>query len=64
MIRRSFGYLTAESVESATLSLERIDDVHGGDGLSLGVLGVGDRIADHVLEEHLQDTASLLVDEA
>ena len=34
------------------------------DGLAAGVLGVGDRVADHVLEEHLEDTAGLLVDEA
>jgi hypothetical protein len=30
----------------------------------LGVLGVGDGVADDVLEEDLEDTASLLVDEA
>jgi len=56
--------LTSESVQSAALSLESIDDVHGGDGLPLGVLGVGDGITDDVLEEHLQDTAGLLVDES
>ena len=52
--------LTAEAVEGAALALERVDDIHGGDGLPAGVLGVGDRIADHVLEEHLEDTAGLL----
>ena len=56
--------LAAEAVEGAALALERVDDVHRGDGLATGVLGVGDRIADHVLEEHLEDTAGLLVDEA
>ena len=55
--------LTAESVQGATLTLQSVDDVHGRDRLALGVLGVGDRIADHVLEEHFQDTASLLVDQ-
>ena len=55
--------LTAEAVEGTALTLERVDDVHGGDGLSLGVLGVRDGISDHVLQEHLEHTAGLLVDE-
>jgi len=59
-----FGRLTTESVEGSALSLERIDDVHGGDGLPLGVLGVGDGITDDVFQEHLQDTTGLFVDEA
>ncbi|KAF4523130.1 hypothetical protein B566_EDAN003145 [Ephemera danica] len=50
--------------QGATLALQSVDDVHGGDGLALGVLGIGDGVADHVLEEHLEDTAGLLVDEA
>ncbi|XP_052588167.1 uncharacterized protein LOC128106642 [Peromyscus californicus insignis] len=48
----------------APLALERVDHVHGGDGLALGVLGVGDGVPDHVLQEHLQHPAGLLVDEA
>ena len=56
--------LTAETVESATLALEGVDDVHGCDGLSSGVLCVGHRVADDVLEEDLEDAAGLLVDEA
>ena len=56
--------LTAEAVQSAALTLQSIDHIHGGDGLSLGVLGVGDGITDHVLQENLQHTTSLLVDEA
>jgi hypothetical protein len=31
--------------------------------LPFGVLGVGDGVTDDVLEENLEDTASLLVDE-
>ena len=46
------------------MPLEGIDDIHGGDGLPLGVLGVGDGIPDHVLKEHLEDATGLLVDEA
>ena len=55
--------LAAEAVESASLTLERIDDVHGGDSLALGMLGVGDCVADHVLQEDLEHAARLLVDE-
>uniref|UniRef100_A0A9J7YVI1 Histone H4 n=1 Tax=Cyprinus carpio carpio TaxID=630221 RepID=A0A9J7YVI1_CYPCA len=47
----------------ASLSFERVHNVHSGDGLSLGVLGVGDGVADHVLQEHLQHPAGLLVDQ-
>ena len=56
--------LTAESVKSTALALKSVDDVHGGHGLPLGVLGVGDGITDDVLEEHLQDTTGLLVDKS
>jgi len=56
--------LTAESVEGTSLSLQGVDDIHGGHGLPLGVLGVGDGITDDVLQEHLQDTTGLLVDQA
>ena len=45
------------------MSLESVDDVEGGDGLSLGMLGVGDGVADHVLEEASEDVSGLLVDE-
>ena len=45
------------------MSLQGVDNVHGSDGLPLGVLGVGHGITDDVLEEHLQDSAGLLVDE-
>ena len=39
-------YLSTETVESASRPLEGVDDVEGCDGLSLGVLGVSDRITD------------------
>jgi hypothetical protein len=61
--RRKKNDLTAETIEGASLPLEGVDDIHGRDGLPLGVLGVGDGVTDDVLEEHLQDTASFLVDE-
>jgi len=58
------SYLTSESVEGASLPLQGVHDVHGGDSLPLGVLGVGHGIADHVLEENLENATCLLVDEA
>jgi len=58
------GYLSAEAVQGAALSLEGVHDVKSGHGLAASVLSVGHGIADHVLEEHLQDAAGLLVDEA
>lgn len=55
--------LAAEAVQSAALSLERIDDVHGCDGLALRMFAVGDGVTDDILEENLQDSAGFLVDE-
>ena len=56
--------LSAETVEGAALALEGVDDVERSDSLALGVLGVSDRVADDVLEEDLEDTTGLLVDQA
>ena len=56
--------LTSESVQGASLPLEGIDNIHGGDGLPLGVFGVGDGIPDDVLKENLEDSTGLLVDES
>ena len=55
--------LSAKAVEGLPLPLEGVHDVHGGDGLTTSVLGVGDGITDDILEEDLEDTAGLLVDE-
>lgn len=54
--------LATEAVEGSALALQSIDDVEGGDGLALGVLSVGDCIADNALEEGLEDTTGLFVD--
>jgi len=54
--------LTTETVKGAALPLEGVDNVEGCDGLALGVLSVGDGIADDTLEEGLEDTAGLFVD--
>ena len=46
------------------MSLEGIDDVHGGDRLPLGVLRVGDSVSDDVFKEDLEDSTGLFVDKA
>src|SRR5262249_30271359 len=46
------------------LSFKSIDNVHGRDCLASGVLSVGDSIADHMLQEDLEHTTSLIVDGA
>jgi len=56
--------LAAKAVQGATLTFQGVDDVHGGDCLSLGVLAVGDGIADDILEEDLQHATRLFVDQA
>ena len=58
------SYLSTEAVQGTSLALEGVDHIEGGHGLAAGVLGVGDGVTDHVLKEHLEDTAGLLVDEA
>ena len=60
----TYSDLTTESVEGAALTFESIDHVHGGHGLSLGVLGVGNSIPDDILEEYLQNTTGFFIDEA
>ena len=44
--------LTTKSVQGSSLSFQGIDNVHGGDSLPLGVLGVGDSITDDILKEN------------
>lgn len=60
--KRLLTRLTAEAVQGLALSLQRVDDIHGGDRLSSGVFGVRNRITDNVFQEHLQDTSGFFVD--
>ena len=55
--------LTSETIQSSALSLESVDDVEGGDGLSASVLGVGHRVTNDVLEKDLQDASGFFIDE-
>ena len=46
------------------MAFQGVDDIECGDGLSLGMLGVGDGITDDVFQENLEDTSGLFVDQA
>lgn len=46
------------------MTLQTVNHIQGGDGLALGVLGVGDRVPNDILQEHLQDTAGLFVNQS
>ena len=63
-VLRSVGRLTSEAVQGAALALQRVYDVHCGNGLTASVLSVGDSITDNVLEEYLEHAAGLLVYES
>lgn len=56
--------LITKAVQSAALSLERVDHVQSSDRLAAGMLRVGHGVTDDVLKEHLEHTAGLPVDEA
>lgn len=62
MISRKHSSAT-EAVEGAALAFQRVDYIHGCDSFALGMLGVGDGVADHIFQEHLQHPAGLLIDE-
>lgn len=54
--------LSTETVQSAALTLEGVDNIEGGDGLSLGVFSVGDGVTNDTFEEGLENTTGLFVD--
>lgn len=60
--KQTIPRLTTETIQSTALALKRIDDIQRRNGLTLGVLGVGDGVPDDGLEEGLEDTAGLFVD--
>ena len=52
-----------KAVDGSALALQSIDDIHGSDGLSPGVLGVGDGVSDDALKEALKHLPAVIVDE-
>jgi hypothetical protein len=57
-------FLASEAVQSAALSLQCINDIHGGDGLPFRVFTVGDSVSDDIFKEDLQDSPGFLINEA
>ena len=49
-------YFTSETVKGLSLTLERIDDIHGYNILTAGMLSVGNTVTDEVLKEDLKDS--------
>ena len=46
--------LSAKAVQGSALPLQSIDHIHSGHSLPLGMLGVGDSISNHILQENLK----------
>ena len=55
--------LTTESVQSTSLSLQGVDNIKSSDGLASSMLGIGDGVLDNRLQERLEDSSGLLIDE-
>merc|ERR1719230_1800766 len=55
--------LSSKAVQGPALPLQGVHHVHGSHSLPLGMLSVGDSITDDILQENLQNTSGLLVDE-
>ena len=55
--------LTTETVKSSALAFQSVDDVHSGNRLPPCVLRVGHSISDNILQEYLENTTGLLVDQ-
>ena len=57
------GNLTSKAVQSTSLSLQSIDDVHSGDSFPLGMLSVGDSVTNNIFQENLEHTSGLFINE-
>merc|ERR1719249_616661 len=55
--------LSSKAIEGPTLPLQCVYHVHGSHSLPLGMLCVGHSISDDILQENLENTPGLLVDE-
>jgi len=51
-----------ESVQKLALPLEGVDDIHGGHGLPVAVLRVGDRITNEISEVHPENCTRFVID--
>ena len=53
--------LSSASAQRASLPLEGIDNIHGSDGLPLGVLGIGGGIPDQVLKDKIRSEYTMRI---
>ena len=53
----------SETIEGSALAFESIDNVECCDRLSLGMLSIGDRVSDDVLQEGFEDDSALIIDQ-
>jgi hypothetical protein len=56
-------YLSTESVQGLSLTLERVYHVHGRDGLAPRVFRVRDGIADAIFQKYFEHTAGFFVNQ-
>jgi hypothetical protein len=56
--------LTAKAIECSASPFEGIDHVHGGHSLSSSVLSISHGIANHILQEDLENPCGLLVNQS
>ena len=59
-----YRVLMAETVDSAALTLQGVDNIEGRDGLALGVLAVERGVLDDLLQESAEGSTRFVIDEA
>ena len=62
-LEKHVEYLTTETVKGFSLAFQCVYNVHGGDSLPPGVFRVGNSVPDDGLQEDLEHTSGLLVDQ-
>ena len=55
--------LSAKTIEGLSLTLDGINDIHDSTSLMASMIGVSNRVVDDILEEDLEHTTCLLVNE-
>merc|ERR1712012_1455813 len=62
--RKNIQKLSPESIKSASLSLQCIDDIHCCNRLPLGMFSVGNGITDDIFQEDFQNSSGFLVNKS
>ena len=56
--------LASEAVQGTTLTFQGVDHIHSGDGLPFGVFAVCHCVTDDILQEELEHTSDLFVNQS